>query len=151
MCYRDMFWQAYSDEAMGHMKWFERNRCFRRGRRWKIWKNWHLKKCGIVHLGLFPLSWTVNREFYDDILKRLMADIRRKQQTLRNRNNWILHDNNTPNHRSFPHSCLTKNNPVLLLYQLCSTDLFPADFHLFFKMKMLLKGHRCNTVSEIQS
>lgn len=43
---------------------------------------------------------------------------------------------------------LQKNNLISLLHLAYSTDLVPADFH---KMKIQIKGHRFNTVVEIES
>jgi hypothetical protein len=45
---------------------------------------------------------------------------------------------------------LADHNMLLLQHLPYSPDLAPADFFLFPKMKMLLKGCRFHTVAEIQ-
>lgn len=59
----------------------------------------------------------------------------------------ILNDGNTPYLRVLlPHVVFTKSYMVSLLHPPYSPNIAPADIHHFLKRKMLLKGHRFNTV-----
>jgi histone-lysine N-methyltransferase SETMAR len=65
--------------------------------------------------------------------------------------NWILHDDNAPCHRALlVREFLANRNMLSLPHQPYSPDLAPADFFLFPKMKIQLKGRRVQTVAEIQ-
>jgi histone-lysine N-methyltransferase SETMAR len=63
---------------------------------------------------------------------------------------WILYNDNAPCHRAFLREFLANRNMLLFPHSAYSTDLAPADFYLFPKMKMQLKGRHFHTVAEIQ-
>jgi hypothetical protein len=81
----------------------------------------------------------------------LRENIWQKQPDLWHAENWILHDDNAPCHQALllP-ELLANHNILLLLHPSYSTDLPPADFFLFPKMRMQLKGSCFHTVAEIQ-
>ena len=106
---------------------------------------------GVVHQEFLPQGRTVNKEFYCDVLRRLRENIRRKRPNLWHAKNWILHDDNAPCHRALlVREFLAKNNTPSLPHPPYSPDLAPADFFLFPKMKLRLKGRRFGTIAEIQ-
>ena len=110
---------------------------------------------GIIHREFLPQGQTVNKEFYcdGDILRRLRENIRRKRPDLWRAQNWILHDDNAPCHQALLiREFLAQSNTLPLLpHPPYSPDLAPADFFLFPRMKLKLKGRRFVTISEIQS
>jgi hypothetical protein len=107
--------------------------------------------CGIVHHEFVPRGQTINTQFYYEVPWNLRENIRRKRPDLWRTKNWILHDDNVPCHRALlVHEFLANHNMLSLLHPPYSQDLAPADFFLFSKMKMQLKGRHFHTVAEIQ-
>jgi len=106
---------------------------------------------GIVHHEFDPQGQTVNTGFYCSVLRRLREDIRRKRPELWRVGNWLLHVDNAPSHRALV-TCefLAHNSTIALPQPPYSPDLAPCNFFLFLKMKLQLKGHRFDTVEEIQ-
>jgi hypothetical protein len=49
----------------------------------------------IVHKEFVPPGQTVNEEFYREVLRRLMEDMRRKRPEKWRTNDWVLHTLNT--------------------------------------------------------
>jgi histone-lysine N-methyltransferase SETMAR len=106
---------------------------------------------GIVHREFVPQCQTVNKKFYCEVLRRLRENIRRKRSDLWRAKNWILHDDNAPCHRALlVREFLAKRNMLSLPHPPYSPDLALADFFLFPKMKMQLKGRRFHSVADIQ-
>jgi histone-lysine N-methyltransferase SETMAR len=105
---------------------------------------------GIVHCEIVPQGETVNTKFYRESLRRLRENIRRKWPDLWRTKNWILYDDNALCHRTLiVNEFLANHNTLSLPHPPYSPDLAPADFFLFPKMKMQLKGRRFHTVAEI--
>jgi histone-lysine N-methyltransferase SETMAR len=105
---------------------------------------------GIVHREFVPQGQTVNKKFYCEVLRRLRENIRRKRTDLWQAKNWILHDDNALCHQALlVHEFLANHNMLSLLHPPYSPDLAPADFFLFPKMKMQLKGRRFHNVADI--
>ena len=88
-----------------------------------------------------------NSQFYCKVLTRLREDIRRKRPDLRRAKNWMVHDDNAPCHRSLlTREFLAKHNMIALLHPPYSLDLAPADFALFPRLKIQLKGRSFDTL-----
>jgi transposase len=105
----------------------------------------------IVHREFVLQGQTVNTKFYSEVLQCLRENIQQKQPDLWCAKNWILHDDNAPCHRALLiHEFLANHNMLLLPHPPYSTDLAPANFFHFPKMKMQLKGRRFHTVAKIQ-
>lgn len=87
------------------------------------------KACSSCFLGSETLerARSSNKEFDCDVLKHLWVNIRRKRLDLWSAKNWILHDDVTPCHRAI--EFLADN--MVFLYLPHSSDLAPANFHLF--------------------
>jgi histone-lysine N-methyltransferase SETMAR len=103
---------------------------------------------GIVHREFVPQGQTVNKKFYCEVLRRLRENIRRKRSDPWRAKNWILHDDNAPCHRALiVREFLANHNMLSLPHPPYSPDLSPADFFLFPKMKMQLKGRRFHSVT----
>jgi histone-lysine N-methyltransferase SETMAR len=105
---------------------------------------------GIVHREFVPQGQTVNKKFYCEVLQRLRENIRRKRLDLWRMKNWILHDDNAPCHRALLVRDLANHNMLSLPHPPYSPDLAPADFFLFPKIKMQLKGRRFHSIADIQ-
>jgi len=105
---------------------------------------------GIVHREFVPPGMTVNADFYSDVL-RLRENVRRKRPQKWQNQNFIIHHDNAPAHRSFKISQFfgqeQHDNDPLPLY---SPDLAPCDFFLFPKLKLRMKGRIFDTIEEIQ-
>ena len=106
---------------------------------------------GIVHRELVPPGMTVNADFYCGVLRRLHENVRRKRTQKWQNQNFIIHHDNAPVHRSFKVSqFLAKNNMTVIAHPPYSPDLSPCDFFLFSKLKLRMKGRRFDTIEEIQ-
>ncbi|GFU79342.1 putative DD34D transposase [Trichonephila clavipes] len=96
-------------------------------------------KNGVVHSEFVPEGQTVNGTFYVEVLKRLKRRVNRVRPKISA--NWKLHHDNAPSHPCFVVTeHLTKNGIVTIPQPPYSSDLSPADFLLFPKMKTALKG-----------
>ena len=85
------------------------------------------------------------------ILKRLREAVRRKRPEALTNNTWMLLHHNAPAHTSLLiREFLTKHESTVVPQPLYSTNLPPADFSLFPKLKFSLKGRRFQTVEEIE-
>jgi histone-lysine N-methyltransferase SETMAR len=105
---------------------------------------------GVVHREFVPQGQTVNITFYCEVLRRLWENIRRKRPNLWRAKNWILQDDNAPFHRALlVREFLANHNMLSLPHPPYSPHLAPAEFFLFPKMTMQLKGRRFHTVAEI--
>jgi histone-lysine N-methyltransferase SETMAR len=104
----------------------------------------------IVSRELFPQGETFNTKLYCKVLRHLRENIRQKRPDLWHAKNLILHDI-APCHQALLfHEFLADHNMLSLPHPPCSPDLARADFFLFPKIKMQLKGHRFHTYAEIQ-
>ncbi len=64
---------------------------------------------------------------------------------------WCLLHDNAPSHNAlFIRQFLAKKNVTVLHHPPYSPDLAPADYFLFPRLKIHLKGHRFHDVSAIQ-
>ena len=107
---------------------------------------------GIVHHEYAPRSQTVNQEHYKSVLERLRENVRKKSPALWREKNWILHHDNAPAHRAFSIiEFLAKFQIPVLPQSPDSLDIVPANFYLFPKLKFSLKGHRFDSIKDIQA
>lgn len=107
---------------------------------------------GIVHHEFSPSGQTVNQEYYKSVLQRLRENVRKKRPALWRDKTWVLHHDNAPAHRAFSITeFLTKFQIPVLPQPPYSPDIAPADFYLFPKLKFSLKGHRFDSIEDIQA
>ena len=67
-------------------------------------------------------------------------------------NSWFLHHDNAPSHSAlFLRDHFAKNSTHIVPQPTYSPDLAPYDFWLFPKLKRPLRGHRFDTIEEIQA
>ncbi|UYV61578.1 hypothetical protein LAZ67_1005355 [Cordylochernes scorpioides] len=96
---------------------------------------------GIIHKEFVPAGQTITGEYYLNVLKRLIARIRRIRPEYRDENSWCLLHDNAPSHSSLiVRRFLAKNNVCVLNHPPYSPDLAPCDFYLFPKIKLKLKA-----------
>ena len=77
--------------------------------------------------------------------------MRRKKPELWENQTWMLHHDNAPAHASLLiRSYLAKHQTSVVPHPPYSSDLAPADFFLFPKLKTTFKGRRFPTTGEIQ-
>jgi transposase len=80
----------------------------------------------------------------------LRENIQRKRPDLLCAKNWILHDNALCHRALLVREFLTNYNILLLPHPSYSPDLATANFFLFSKVKMQLKGRHFHITAEIQ-
>ncbi|UYV70034.1 hypothetical protein LAZ67_7001543 [Cordylochernes scorpioides] len=96
---------------------------------------------GIIHKEFVPAGQTITGEYYLNVLKRLIARIRRIRPEYRDEDSWCLLHDNAPSHFSLiVRRFLAKNNVCVLNHPQYSPNLAPCDFYLFPKIKLKLKG-----------
>ncbi len=97
---------------------------------------------GLIHKEFVPTGQTVNANYYKDVLDRLNKRINRVRPDLHVSEDW------TTQHQfaSFwPKKCYSPLSPSPYL-----PDLAPADYFLFPKLKLQLKGRRFEDIQTIQ-
>ncbi|GBM54149.1 hypothetical protein AVEN_67258-1 [Araneus ventricosus] len=95
-----------------------------------------------IHCEFIPDDKTVNKELYLEILKRLRDAIRRKRPEKWGTNDcFLLHDNAPPHRALIGKKYLARHSVTTLEHPPYSSDLAPADFYLFPRLKMKLKGN----------
>lgn len=106
---------------------------------------------GVVHSEFLPECLTVNKEYYLSVMRRLREQIRRKRPDLWKENSWILHHDNAPSHKAIiVNEFLTKHSTNTIEQPPYSPDMAPADFFLFPKLKLPLRGTRFQSVEDIK-
>jgi transposase len=105
---------------------------------------------GAVHREFLRQGQTVNRWYYLEVLKHLRENVRRKRPQLWRNNSWFLNHDNEPAHASLRIRDFLANTKTTVLPQPSySSDLAPADFFVFPKLKSTLKGRRFQTIQDI--
>ena len=106
---------------------------------------------GLIHREFVPNGQTVNAKFYLEVMKRLMHRIRRIRPEYRLPGSWTLLHDNAPAHTA---TLLTRfyaeNKITVLSHPPYSPDLAPADYFLFPKLKLKMKGHFFDDIPAIQ-
>lgn len=93
------------------------------------------------------VQFTVNKELYIDILRRLGDAVRRKRHEKWRNNTCFLRHDNAPKHRSVLVKHFLAQYNVTILEQLpYSPDLEPVDFSLFPELKSALSVQRFVTL-----
>lgn len=106
---------------------------------------------GVVHSEFLPEGQTVNKQYYLSVMQRLREKIRRKRPDLWKENSWILHHDNAPAHKAIiVNEFLTKNATNIIEQPPYSPDMAPADFFLFPKLKLPLRGTRFQSIEDIK-
>lgn len=105
----------------------------------------------MVHHEFLPEAQSVNKEYYLAVIRRLREAIRKKRPLLWRDNSWYLHHDNAPAHTSLlVRDYLAKNHVNVLPQAPYSPDMAPADFFLFSKLKMPLRGRRFDSIFAIK-
>ncbi|XP_011166492.1 histone-lysine N-methyltransferase SETMAR-like [Solenopsis invicta] len=107
---------------------------------------------GIIHKEFVPSDQIVTGDYYLEVLKRLMARIRRIRPDYQDPNSWTLLHDNAPSHKSLS-VCqfLARNQVCVLNYPPYSPDLAPCHFSVFPKLKLKLKGCFFEDIPTIQT
>ena len=106
---------------------------------------------GVVHYEFLPPGQTVNKEYYLSVMRRLREAVRLNRPDLWKENSWFLHHDNAPSHSALViRDHFAKNFTHIVPQPPYPPDLAPCDFWLFNKMKRPLRGHRFDTIEEIQ-
>ena len=88
---------------------------------------------GVVHHEYAPDGQTINKEFYLEVLRRLIKSVRRKRPEKWRDGNWMLHHGNAPAHTShLVQQFLAKHGTAQLQQPSYSPDLAPWDFFVKF-------------------
>ncbi|KYN19489.1 hypothetical protein ALC57_08176 [Trachymyrmex cornetzi] len=86
------------------------------------------------------------------VMRRLREAIRKKRLELWKDNSWFLHHDNAPSHTALVlRDHFAKNSTHIVTQPPYSPDLAPCDFWLFPKLKRPLRGHRFDSIEEIQA
>ena len=93
----------------------------------------------------------VVRSIRNTTLKLLREAVRQKRTELWKNQSLILHHDNALAHISMLlREFLAKNKTIIMPQPPYSTDLAPADFSLFPKLQILMKGKRFATIGAIK-
>lgn len=105
---------------------------------------------GIIHKEFVPPGQTINKDYYKEVLQRLVKRIHRVRPQFHEKGSWfLLHDNARPHTALLVKEFLANNGIVELHHPPYSPDLSPPDFFLFPKVKTSLKGQRFANVEDI--
>lgn len=106
---------------------------------------------GIIHQEFTPQGQTVTGQYYLGVLTRLLARINRVRPEYKEQGSWSLLHDNAPAHKcKIVRAFLAKRGVVVLDHPPYSPDLAPADFWLFPKLKLAMKGERYSSIKDIQ-
>ncbi len=106
---------------------------------------------GMIHTEFVSPGQTVNADFYKRVLDQLLKRIARVWPDLHVSKAWChLHDS-APSHNALLfRQFLAKKNVTVLHHPPYSPDLALADYFLFLRLKIHLKGHWFDDGSAIQ-
>ncbi len=98
---------------------------------------------GMIHTEFVPPRRTVNADFYKCVLDQLLKRIARMWLDLHVSEAWCLLHDNAPSHNALLiRQFLAKKNVTVLHHPPYLPHLAPADYFLFLRLKIHLKGHR---------
>jgi histone-lysine N-methyltransferase SETMAR len=93
----------------------------------------------MIHQEFVPEGQTVNAEFYEAVLKRLLLRMQRVRPQMYEK--WsLLNDNACPHTAICVRNFLAQRHVTVIEHPPYSPDLAPADFFLFPRLKGVLKG-----------
>jgi len=99
-----------------------------------------------------PRGQMVDKEFYKTVLQCLHKAVHRHRPEKWCSDNWILHHDNAPAHRTVTtNEFLAKHNILSLPHPPYSPDLVPCDFFLFLQLKKTMKVCRFDYIEKIQA
>lgn len=106
---------------------------------------------GLIHHEFVPPNETVNKEYYEAVLHRLVKRVKRVRPNMVDKGSWfLLHYNARPHCALNVRRFLAKHDIVQVNHPPYSPDLSPPDFYLFPKLKISLKGHRFQDIEDIK-
>jgi len=106
---------------------------------------------GVIHREFVPEGQKVNAEFNVGIFDQLLKKIRRVRPAKFQSSKWLFFHDNAPSHNAAIIKKFLSNRKVAVLHHPpYSPDLAPADYFLFPKLKLSLKGRNFQTVEDIQ-
>jgi len=106
---------------------------------------------GVIHKEFTPQGQTVNKEYYLEVLKRLLKRIARVRPEYKDPSSWSLLHDNAPAHKALVvKAFLAQKGVTVLDHPPYSPDLAPCDFWLFPKLKMKMKGQFFDDIPDIQ-
>ena len=102
---------------------------------------------GMIYMYWVPTGQTVNKEYYDKVVREFRKRFRRKRPALFKSGQWHFHQDNAPIHNSIlVTDYLTKMGIKTIPHPPYSPDLALCDFWLFPK----LRGCRYETIKEMK-
>ena len=112
-----------------------------------LWSLFFSDSTGMIHMHWVTTGQTVNKEYYDEVLREFSKRFRRKRLALFKSGQWHFQQDNAPvNNSILVTDYLTKMGDKTVPQPLHSPDLAPSDFSLFPKFK----GCRYETIEEIK-
>ena len=109
-----------------------------------FWQHWH-------DLHALGSHWTVNKEYYVEVLREFRKRFCWKRPALFKSGQWHFHQDNASVHNSIlVTDYLTKMVIKTVPHPPYSLDLGPCDFWLFPKLKEKLRGCHYETIEEMK-
>ena len=103
---------------------------------------------GMIYKHWVPTGQTVNKEYYDEVLREFQNRFCQKRPALLKSGQWHFHQDNAPVHNSIlVTDYLTKMGIKTVPHHPSSPDLAPCDFWLFSK----LRGCRYETIEGMKA
>ena len=104
-----------------------------------------------MHFEFLPPGQTVNKKYYLSIMRRSHEAFRLKRSESWRDNSWFLQHDKAPFHIAFIlRDHFAKNSTHIVPQPPYCSDLALCDFWLFSKFKRSLRGHRFESIEEIQ-
>jgi hypothetical protein len=104
----------------------------------------------VVHKEFVPEGQAVSFEFYREVMDRLMKRLRHLMSYKTQSGSRFLQHNNAPSHNAtIDNQFLANKKRYCSLSPSYSSDLAPADYFLFPKVKSNFKGRRFDTILDI--
>ena len=106
---------------------------------------------GMIYMHWVPTGQTVNKEYYDAVLREFRKRFRRKKPALFKSGQWHFHQDKAPVYNSIlVTENLTKMGIKTLPQPPYSPNLAPCDFCLFPMLKENLRGCHHETIKEME-
>lgn len=113
---------------------------------------------GVVHLEFLPQGETVDTDYYLEVLKCLKESVRRKRPDLWKRQpgtdtrTMLLHHDNASCHTATRTLALIRESGIdMVSHPPYSPDLAPCDFWAFPFLKNHLRGHKFQSINDVQT